>query len=201
MMTNDLKIEMVTIDQIFPYWNNARNNKKTVKVVEQSIRKYGFNQPIAIDIKGEIIAGHSRFFAAQNIGMQEIPCVRLNLSEEQCRQYRIADNKSHEFTTWDDDKLIRELRVLADAFDMQDFFFEPIGELLGFDSAATQQHEYTPAQPERVNVASAPENTAEEDAENFRDKQEKIVDKLSHEPTKYKDITCPNCGEIIRMKE
>lgn len=208
MINTDLQIELVSVEQIFPYWNNARNNKKTVKVVEQSIKKYGFNQPIAIDTKGEIIAGHTRYYAALNLGLTEIPCVRLDLSEEQCRQYRIADNKSHEFSTWDEEKLTRELRVLDDAFEMQDFFFQPISELLGFNPSednVSQGNGYE-SSPEEQKEVYAPKSaeTAEEkekEQEKFEEKQDKVIDKLSHEPTRYEDITCPHCGEIIRVKE
>lgn len=202
MIKSNLKIEQVSINDVIPYWNNARNNKKGVKVVEKSIQKYGFNQPIAIDMNGEIIAGHTRYFAAINLGMTEVPCVRLDLTEEQCRQYRIADNKSHEFSVWDDEKLVRELRVLDDALELQDFFFEPIGEIMGFDPGSFggndgSQYEATASQ-EPVPESEKP---TEKEIEKFKEKQEQVVERLSQEPTKYKDITCPHCGEIIRVRE
>ena len=128
-----MDIQSIAIDRIIPYWNNARNNSKAVKPVEESIKKYGFNQPLVLDKNFEIIVGHTRYFALLNLGYKEVPCIIVDLDEEKARQYRIADNKTSEFASWDEEKLIRELRTMNVPADMQDFFFEPIDQLLGFD--------------------------------------------------------------------
>lgn len=203
MKNEEIKIESVNIDQIIPYWNNARNNKKAIKVVEKSIQRFGFNQPIAIDMKGEIIAGHTRFYAASNLGMKEVPCVRLNLTEEQCKQYRIADNKAHEFSTWDNDKLLRELRTLESAFEMQDFFFEPIGEMIGFEAtfqAPTPEYDsgtnfQTPAP---VQQPSAP---TEKEVEKFNESVSKKENALEQKPAEFMEFDCPHCGKPITLRK
>lgn len=88
---------------------------------------------------------------------------------------------------------------------MQEFFFEPISELLGFDPSSVGQEQRETYEPlrneEKEASADDSEEISERDLERFADKQEKIEERLSHEPTRYKDITCPHCGEIIRVKE
>lgn len=137
-----MDIQNIAIDKIIPYWNNARNNSKAIKPVEESIKKFGFNQPLVVDKNLEIIVGHTRYFALLNLGYKEVPCIVADLDEEKARQYRIADNKTSEFASWDEDKLIRELRTMNVPADMQDFFFEPIEQLLGFDVNFTPADDY-----------------------------------------------------------
>lgn len=117
-----MDIQNIAIDKIIPYWNNVRNNSKAIKPVEESIKKFGFNQPLVVDKNLEIIVGHTRYFALLNLGYKEVPCIVADLDEEKARQYRIADNKTSEFASWDEDKLIRELRTMNVPADMQDFF-------------------------------------------------------------------------------
>ena len=137
-----MEVQNIAIDKIIPYWNNARNNSKAIKPVEESIKKFGFNQPIVVDKNLEIICGHTRYYALMNLGYKEVPCIVADLDEEKARQYRIADNKTSEFATWDEEKLIRELRTMNVPTDMQDFFFEPIDQLLGFDVNFTPSTDY-----------------------------------------------------------
>ena len=77
-----MDIQSIAIDRIIPYWNNARNNSKAVKPVEESIKKYGFNQPLVLDKNFEIIVGHTRYFALLNLGYKEAPCIIVDLDEE-----------------------------------------------------------------------------------------------------------------------
>ena len=107
-----MDIQNIAIDKIIPYWNNARDNSKAIKPVEESIKKFGFNQPLVVDKNLEIIVGHTRYFALLNLEYKEVPCIIADLDEEKTRQYRIADNKTSEFASWDEDKLIRELRTM-----------------------------------------------------------------------------------------
>lgn len=78
------------ISQIHPYENNPRNNEAAIEPVAQSIKRFGFRVPILIDGKGTIIAGHTRYEAAKRLGMDEVPCIRVDdLTDEQIRAYRI----------------------------------------------------------------------------------------------------------------
>lgn len=197
-----MDIQSIAIDRIIPYWNNARNNSKAVKPVEESIKKYGFNQPLVLDKNFEIIVGHTRYFALLNLGYKEVPCVIVDLDEEKARQYRIADNKTSEFASWDEEKLIRELRTMNVPADMQDFFFEPIDQLLGFDMNFIPTNNYV---TEESQSEAAKQEFSEEmhrqENESFRKKAERIEEGLEQERTEYIELACPHCGEIIRMKK
>lgn len=97
------------------YANNPRNNARAVEKVAASIREYGWQQPIVVDTDHVIIAGDTRYQAAQLLGLDEVPVVvAANLSPEKVRAYRLADNKTGEFATWDDAKLADELAALMD---------------------------------------------------------------------------------------
>lgn len=116
------------IDEIIPYINNPRDNDATVDAVASSIKNFGFNQPIAIDSNNEIIAGHTRYKAAKKLGIKEVPCVIIDdLTDEEVKAYRLADNKVAELAEWDIDLLNLELGELENAnleFNMEDFGFE-----------------------------------------------------------------------------
>lgn len=115
------------LSEITPYDNNPRENAEAVSKVAESIRQFGFQQPIVVDQKGVIIAGHTRYLAAQELGLEEVPVVVANLSEEKAKAYRLADNRVAEYSYWDYDKLEQELNALGEAdldFDMENLGFD-----------------------------------------------------------------------------
>lgn len=197
-----MKVQNIDIDKIIPYWNNARDNSKAIKPVEESIKKYGFQQPLVVDKNFEIICGHTRYFACMNLGYKTIPCVVTDMDEEKARQYRVADNKTSEFASWDEDKLIRELRTMNVPDEMQDFFFEPIDQLLGFDVNFTpNEGEYSADETEEAEEAKDPTEVSKKEEESFKEKEKKIEKDMEQEETEYIEMTCPHCGQIIRMKK
>lgn len=106
----DISIESINIDEIIPYKNNPRFNDDAVEAVAQSINEFGFKVPIVIDKNNVIVTGHTRYKAARQLGYMKIPCIRADdLTEEQIKAFRIADNKVSELATWDYDKLEIEL--------------------------------------------------------------------------------------------
>lgn len=112
------------IDEIIPYINNPRDNEPAVDAVASSIKNFGFNQPIAIDSKNEIIAGHTRYKAAKKLDLKEVPCVIIDdLTDEEVRAYRLADNKVAEKATWNKELLAEELSGLGN-LDMTLFGFD-----------------------------------------------------------------------------
>jgi ParB-like chromosome segregation protein Spo0J len=119
-------IEVWSLDRVKPYPNNPRVNDDAVDAVAASIREFGFRQPIVVDNDGVIICGHTRFKAAQKLGLNEAPVTVANdLSPEQIKAYRIADNKTAELADWNYDLLPIELGDLqTNGFDLS---------LLGFD--------------------------------------------------------------------
>ena len=118
----EMKIEYKNIDEVIPYENNPRNNNEAVDYVANSIKEFGFKVPIIVDKDNVIVTGHTRLKAAIKLGLKEIPVIYADdLSDEQIKAFRIADNKVSEFSTWDLDKLDLELQDLD--FDMGEFGF------------------------------------------------------------------------------
>jgi len=112
---SELKIIYKTIADIRPYPNNPRHNAPGVDAVAASIKEFGFKVPIIIDSEGEIVAGHTRILAAEQLGLKKVPCIIADdLTEAQIKAFRIADNKVAEATTWDPALLTIELQELAE---------------------------------------------------------------------------------------
>lgn len=120
------EIVMLPVSAIKPYENNPRHNKEAVEKVAASLREFGFRQPIVVDKDYVIIVGHTRLLAAKRLKMTEVPVlVADDLTDEQAKAYRLADNKTAEFSKWDDELLNLELSDLSDLdFDMEQFGFE-----------------------------------------------------------------------------
>ena len=111
-----MKIEHRSLADITPYERNPRVNDGAVDAVAESIRHFGFRQPIVVDGDGVIVCGHTRWKAAQKLGLDDVPVhVVTDLTPEQIRALRIADNKSGELATWDLELLPLELAELTDA--------------------------------------------------------------------------------------
>ena len=105
-MNNNISIVMRRIDDLIPYENNPRNNDMAVDAVAASIQQFGFKNPVIIDKDGVIVAGHTRYKAAKKLGIVEIPCVSADdLTDEQIKAFRIADNKTAELAEWNEDLL------------------------------------------------------------------------------------------------
>ena len=120
-------ILVLPISEVRPYEKNPRKNEKAVKYVKESIRQFGFKVPIVIDSNRVIVCGHTRLLAAKSLGMTEVPCIMADdLTDEQVKAFRLADNKVGEFAEWDLDLLGDELDAIADAsdIDMGDFGFD-----------------------------------------------------------------------------
>jgi len=110
-----MKVILYEIDDIKPYKDNPRKNENAVDVVAESIKKYGFRQPIVIDKDGVIIAGHTRWLAARKLGLKKVPVhIASDLTPEQTRAYRLIDNRTADFAEWDIEKLKTELDALID---------------------------------------------------------------------------------------
>lgn len=125
----ELKIEYLNIGDLKPYENNPRKNEEAVKYVANSIKEFGFKVPIVIDKDNVIVAGHTRYKAAKKLGLEEVPCIIAeDLTEEQIKAFRLADNKVAEQSKWDNDLLGLELEGIM-GIDMEDFgFLEQIDE-------------------------------------------------------------------------
>lgn len=116
-----MKIEMLKVKDLIPYERNPRNNKDAVDVVANSIKEFGFKNPIIIDKDNVIVAGHTRLLAAKKLKIKEVPCVRADdLTDEQVKAFRIADNSTAQVAEWNFDLLKFEIEDLPE-FDFADF--------------------------------------------------------------------------------
>ena len=139
---DQLQIEYVDIGTIKPYYRNARHNdgEATEKLAE-SIKEFGFQQPILVDDNNIIITGHTRLKAALSLGIDKIPIARaVGLSDEQIKAYRLADNRVAEYSTWDKELLDIELAEF-ETIDMSRFGFELSISGLDFGAADPEQEQ------------------------------------------------------------
>lgn len=135
-------------DELIPYEHNAKAHPdKQIEYIANSIKEFGFKQPIVVDKDNVVIIGHGRLLAAKKLGLENVPCVRADdLSESQVRALRLADNKTNE-SEWDFVELDDELADLALDFDMSDFGFEDLAkealeELVDDESGKRDDIEY-----------------------------------------------------------
>ena len=120
-----MNVKTIPLAEIHPYANNPRKNDEAVAGVAASIKRFGFLIPMVIDRNNEIICGHTRYKAAKQLGLAEVPCVIADeLTEDEIRAFRLADNKVSEKATWDMDLLPVELAGIM--LPMEDFGFESI---------------------------------------------------------------------------
>ncbi len=125
MIIQDLQLKDIT-----PYENNPRHNDHAVSQVAESIKSFGFKVPIVTDSDGIIIAGHTRYKAAQQLGLERVPVIKADwLTPDQAKAWRISDNAVSEIATWDTSMLEHELKELASLeIDMTAFGFETVAE-------------------------------------------------------------------------
>lgn len=131
-MNNKINVVMKKISELKDYENNPRKNDKAVDAVANSINSFGFKVPVIIEPDGTIIAGHTRVKASKKLGIEEIPCIVADdLTDDQVKAFRIADNKTAELADWDMDKLVDELKLID--MDMEQFGFDDLEKLLDRD--------------------------------------------------------------------
>ncbi len=175
-----MEVEIRDIASIRPYEKNPRDNDAAVNAVAASIRQFGFRQPIVVDEAGVIICGHTRYKASLKLGLQKVPVhVAKDLTPEQVKAYRLADNKTAELAEWNMELLPIELKDLQAAnFDLS---------MLGFGEEELA----------KLLAASGTEGLTDPDE----------VPEPPEEPvTKPGDLwllgaytTCPHCGEVNEL--
>jgi ParB-like chromosome segregation protein Spo0J len=127
-MENNLELEYIEVDELIPYEKNQRiHSTDQISKIANSIREFGFLNPIIVDENNVIVAGHGRLEGAKLLKMLSVPCVRAeNLSQAQIKAYRIADNRLQDLSEFDEELLKQELELLQDEFNFDI-------ELMGFD--------------------------------------------------------------------
>lgn len=120
----DVKVIQLSLGDIKPYSNNPRKNDSAVPQVKKSIKEFGFKVPIVIDRDHIIVTGHTRYKAAKELKLDTVPCIIADdLTDEQIKAFRLADNKVSEFAEWDLNLLGDELENIID-IDMSEFGFD-----------------------------------------------------------------------------
>lgn len=142
-----MEIKDLKITDLKPYEKNPRMNDNAVPYVANSIKEFGFKVPIIIDKKNVIVAGHTRYKAAQQLGLETVPCIIADdLTPKQIKAFRLADNKTAEKAEWDTEFLSDELKELLDV-DMGAFGFEDVLDDLEEELEA-QEDDYEMELPE-----------------------------------------------------
>jgi ParB family chromosome partitioning protein len=177
---------MLKITEIKPYWRNPRRNDDAIGAVIQSIKQFGFNQPIILDADNVIIAGHTRYKALQQLGVETVPCIiKADLSAQDAKAYRIADNKTSELASWDITKLIPELREIEAIDDMEIYFPTlSLDELLK-ESAGGSDTFHSATQQQVVKAQAKLEAQFED---NSKARQ-----------SAYVEVVCPHCAESFHV--
>lgn len=118
----NMNVKQMQADELIPYENNPRFNENAVDKVAASIKEFGFKVPIIVDSKNVIVAGHTRLLAAKELGMEQVPVIVADdLTDNQIKAFRLADNKVSEFSEWDFEMLEAELSEIES--DMDEFGF------------------------------------------------------------------------------
>jgi len=118
-----MQVFEIPIKDIKPYERNPRFNDNAVRAVANSIKEFGWQQPLVIDKNNIVVVGHTRLKAAEVLGMEKVPCVQAKgLTKAQIKAYRLADNKTADLSMWDYTFLDEELAALTE-FDMEQFGF------------------------------------------------------------------------------
>jgi hypothetical protein len=203
-----MKVKVVKLSEIFPYYDNPRDNTNAVEPTKESIKRFGYVKPILVDKAGVIIAGHTRYVAAYQLGMEFVPVVYSDMDDEMAKKYRILDNKLAEKSSFDEDQLLEELRNMEVPTDMQAFFFEDINQMLNFslDSINQQAEEYGGFQDDYSQVDDenfeAPSNEEAGESEEAPSDEEEdpakdlFVLKEREDGSHYMKVVCPYCGNM-----
>lgn len=159
------------LTDLIPYENNPRRNEQAVEAVANSIREFGFKVPIIVDKDNIIVAGHTRAKAAERLGLEKVPVVIADdLTEEQIKAFRLADNKTAELAGWDFPKLEEELSELN--LNMMEF---------GFEITESDNSDFSDYFTEVTIEGNRQENASVQTKEN------------------KKRVQCPHCGEWFEI--
>lgn len=196
MENKELNIIYRPIKELKPYKKNAKkHNKEQVEQIANSIKEFGFTQPVIIDKHDCVVAGHGRILGAKKAGLKQVPTVCLDeLTEEQIKAYRLVDNKLNE-SEWDKKTLKEELDELYSSFSMEDFGFGISIE--NIDLLQEGRREIAPELGEANNYIVLEFDTEQEweDAQFYFDLKEVET------PDKNPKIRRKGIGRVIKGKE
>lgn len=204
-----MEVKSMSIDDIKPYENNPRDNDDAVDSVANSIKEFGWQQPIVVDKDMVIIVGHTRYKAAKKLGMDKVPVVvASSLTPEQVKAYRLADNKVGELADWNLPKLNIELDDIND-IDMSDFGFDENfddnieeNNSFGVESNSVSNNAEQNYEPDYTENSYEPDNTANTESNYTQSNTENNNEELDlndFSDDKF-DVVCPKCGFRFNLK-
>lgn len=187
-----MEVKKLRLSTIKPYWKNPRRNDETVGLLKQSISRYGFNVPLIIDKNNVIIAGHARYKALMQLGYEKAECVIVDLPPDKVREFRIADNKIAELSSWDVDKLKEELKLIGDLEGLVGFRDGELDELLTDDLFDIDNTD--------IGGMGNAENTDEDNAD-LLIIDDPVGNREATEEDDVIDAICPECGELNKLSK
>ena len=206
------EIKMIPLGDITPYEKNPRRNTKTVELLCEIIPKVGFNVPLVLDENNVIVKGHARYYAAEKLGMDKVPCVISHASPDEIKADRIADNRIFEFSQWVGEELMHEVDMLdldinledfgIPTFDMPDFDFD-----VDFDDDEDDGYiEMSDEERKRkfAELMAQMEAEAEEVQIVTPREIESAVQKqknTAQAPPEYLEVTCEKCGHVAFVRK
>lgn len=191
-----MKVELKDINLIKPYEKNPRKNLNITKVAN-SIKEFGFQQPIVVDNNMTIIVGHTRFEASKKLGLKEVPVLIADLPEEKIKAYRIADNRLSQDSSWDLTLLNEELKDLLNtdySLSNLGFFEQELESIL-----TTVKHNYNDTEifTPTINPDFGNKDITNND---IAEANQKEKDRFQNKEQNQKNIMCPNCYHEFLIK-
>ena len=181
-----MNVKEIKLSQIKVYKNNAKkHDERQIEMIAESIRQFGFRQPLVLDKNNEIVVGHGRYFAAKKVGLLTVPCEYADdLTDDQIKAYRLADNRLNE-SPWDFAKINEELKSIN--FDMADF---------GFDVNLENLHTETEVAREATHCPTTATSTALNDDPQPREQKLSSGGEINVEDfaNEVFECECPRCG-------
>lgn len=201
-MAQDIKLKQniveIDIDKITPY-EGSHKTDESINMLIESIKEFGLNQPISVDKNYVVVTGNGVYKAAKAAGLTKIPCIILDdLSDEEIKQYRIADDKTQEFAQWNEKKLRQELSYLQDPTSMQMYFDQSIVGMLGLDAKVKKAPVVTQTQTHAGEVVQA--MTKVEQDKKFKEDLQNIGSSMNVKPAEYFEYSCSKCGKMVKVK-
>lgn len=203
-MAQEVKLKQniieVDIDKIKPH-EGSHKTDSNINLLIESIKDFGVNQPITVDKNYVVVTGNGVYKAALVAGVKTLPCIVIDdLSDEEIAQYRIADDKTQEFATWNEKKLRKELSYLQEPASLQPYFDQDIIGMLGLNAKPKAQPKSGQQGVEVVKAMTKPQPTPEQRDQKFRDELKQLDSDMEVRPAEYIEYHCSKCGRLVKVK-
>lgn len=196
------KIEMLPIGTIKRHYGSHKT-AGALKLLEESIRRYGITQPISVDSSHEVITGNGVYDAAVKLGIEQLPCIVVDyLTDEEIAQYRLADNLTGGFAAWNEGKLKKELSYLQDMQSVQFCFDESLQAMFNHPVIPSFGGKSITESSDGGNAGSTTEMEAgkQEGTAAFKEHLKGVEQQMHVKPFEYFEYTCSCCGKKVTVK-